>query len=342
MTEKIRIGLIGAGYWGRNLARVFSQLDTAELVVVADLSAESLQRLARTTKIKETTTDVNSLFQRADIDALVIATPVHTHADLARAALLAGKHVLVEKPLTDSAASAAELIALAQTQQRVLLVDHTFIYTAAVQKMQELIQQGEIGEVLYIDSARVNLGLIQPDVSVHWDLAPHDISIFQKLLGADPVAVSATGSSHVTSQSKNPRYEVVHLSIVYPHNVIAHIQVSWLSPVKLRQMVVAGSKKAIVFNDIEPSEKIRVYDRSVQLDFSAEQPAMPFYRSGDLVIPFLNDREALRQEAEHFIRCIRDGEKPITSGADGLTVVKILAAADQSLKQGGAFIPINS
>jgi predicted dehydrogenase len=281
----------------------------------------------------ETTTDYRDVLSNPQVDAVAISTPVSTHFPLALEALQAGKHVLVEKPITTSSQQAMRLIDEAERRKLVLMVDHTFVYTGAVRKIRELIDKGSVGDILYYDSTRINLGLFQYDVDVIWDLAVHDLSIMEYLLPESPVAVSATGLGHVHGAAEN----VAYVTAFYNSPLIAHLNVNWLSPVKIRRTLIGGSKKMIVYDDIENSEKVRVYDKGITVKNGPESlyKLMVSYRSGDMYAPQIDVTEALRIEAQHFADCIEKGTKPITDGHSGLRVVTALEAATRSMKDRG-------
>jgi predicted dehydrogenase len=333
MASTVGVGVIGCGYWGPNLVRNFVEAAGSRVIAVSDLSPERLASIGRRYPAVETTTDYRDLLRDSRVDAVVVATPVATHFELALAALEAGKHVLVEKPLGASAAEAAGLVEAAARRRRVLMVDHTFVYTGAVRKIHELIAAGTLGDIYYYDSVRVNLGLFQHDVNVMWDLAVHDLSIIDYVLGARPEAVSAIGLSHFAGQPENIGY----LTLFFAGSVIAHVHVNWLSPVKVRRTLIGGSRNMIVYDDLEPSEKIKVYDRGVSVNGTPESlySLLVSYRSGDMLAPQLDITEALRTEAAHFVDCIVRGIRPVTDGAAGLRVVQILEAATQSMTQQG-------
>lgn len=329
----IGIGVIGYGYWGPNLARCFTEAEDGWLVAIADRDPAARARAARRHPGAEVCADWHALLADPRIDAVAIATPVHTHYDLARAALAAGKHVLVEKPMTETSAQAEELIELAARRGRVLMVDHTFVYTGAVQKIHDLVAAGEIGEIYYYDSIRINLGLFQSDVNVIWDLAVHDLAILQFIIAEQPVAVSANGVSHFSGSPEN----MAHVTLYFGSGAVANLSVNWLAPVKIRQTLVGGSRKMIVYDDLEPSEKIKVYDRGIT---TAPDPDMlrdirVSYRIGDMWAPQLTTREALLTEADHFLACIASGQRPLTDGEMGLRVVEALEAATQSMRRRG-------
>jgi predicted dehydrogenase len=332
----LKIGIVGLGYWGPNLVRNFSQAASTQVKYVCDLNQSRLTKIKNIYPNIYTTTDINEILKDKDIDAVSIATPVSTHFDLAMKALKAGKHVLLEKPLTDSSDKCKRLIDEADANNLVLMVDHTFPYTAAVQKIKELVSNGDIGELYYYDSARVNLGLFQHDVSVIWDLAVHDLSILEFIHKEHPIAVSATGISHVEGQPEN----IAYLTIFYKSNMIAHIHVNWLAPVKLRQTLIGGSKKMILYDDMEPSEKIKIYDKGITfVDDDESITRMRIgYRSGDVLSPNLDRVEALSSLVKHFARCIEEGEQPITSAESGMRVVRILEAATESMAKKGEMV----
>lgn len=335
----IKVGVIGFGYWGPNLVRNFSASERTQVVAVSDLDDKRLDVAARHYPGIRTTKDYRDLLISDDIDAVAIATPVRLHYQLALEALRAGKHVLVEKPITESAEQARHLMEEAAARKLVLMVDHTFIYTPAVQKMRDMVQSGEMGEIYYYDSVRVNLGLFQSDVNVLWDLAVHDLSIIEYVLDQVPVAVSAAGASHVDGAPEN----IAYLTLFFDSPTIAHINVNWLAPVKVRQTLVSGSKKMIVFNELEPSEKIKVYDKGIVLNDDPEQinKLIAGYRMGDMCAPQLANAEALAVEVRHFADCIENGTKPLTDAAMGYNVVKVLEAASLSLRERGAAVPVS-
>jgi predicted dehydrogenase len=332
----INIGLIGYGYWGPNLARNFSVNPEFKLTAICDFSADRLEAAGRFYPQAELFANVDDFYRDARLDAVAIATPVAYHFELARRALDSGHHVWIEKPMTETVLQGKALIDLAEQNQKVLLVDHTFVYTGAVRKIKELIEKGELGDLIYYDSTRVNLGLFQQDVNVIWDLAPHDISILDYLMPFKKQAVSVTGS-HFYGNGLVPKSM---LAIYMTHNVVAHINVSWVSPVKIRHTLIGGTAKMILYDDNEPSEKVKVYDKGVELNFTKEElyRLQVQYRVGDMYSPSLDTREALALETQHFADCILRGEKPLTGGKAGLEVVKVLVAAEESLKHKG--IPV--
>ncbi len=334
----VSIAVVGYGYWGPNLVRNFAETPGARLAAVCDMNAARLEPIRLRYPAVEVTSEYDEVLRNPKIDAVAIATPVHTHFDLARRALLAGKHVLVEKPIASTSDEALELIELADRQKRTLMVDHTFVYTPAVRKIRELIDSGQVGQVYYYDSTRINLGLFQPDVNVIWDLAVHDLSILEYILPAKPRAVSATGTAHVEGRPAN----VAYLTLFFDSALIAHVHVNWLAPVKLRQTLIGGSKKMIVYDDLQPSEKIKVYDKGITVtnDPESSYKLRVGYRSGDMWAPQLDATEALRTEALHFVRCVESGQRPQSDGAAGFRVVQVCEAATRSLTERGRLIPL--
>jgi predicted dehydrogenase len=325
----IKVGVIGYGYWGPNLVRNFMETDGMTVTMVADLSEANLAKVRSRYPTVHTTRDHNDLFRSTDVDAVAIATPVSTHYDLAMAAVRAGKHVFVEKPMTQTSVQAKKLVAAVARHKRVLMVDHTFIYTGAVRKMRELVAKSDLGEIYYYDSVRVNLGLFQHDVNVIWDLAVHDLTIMDFVLGRFPKVVSATGTGHIEGQPE----DVAYMTMLFDDALIAHVHVNWLAPVKVRYTLIGGSKKMIVYNDLEPSEKIKIYDKGVTIE---KRPEAVYqmkvgYRVGDMWAPQLDPREALRVEAAEFARCIREQTQPINDVKAGLRIVQLLEAANKSL-----------
>ncbi len=337
MTEMIGLGLVGFGYWGPNLARNFSVQPNCTLVAICDINSQRAALARRQYPSVIVTQNYDDILENPDIRAILIAVPVSAHFDLARRALLAGKDVLVEKPLTATVAEAEQLISLADKQRRILAVDHTFLFTGAVQKIKEIIDSGQLGEILYVDSVRVNLGLFQPDVNVIFDLAPHDLSIMNYLIDKDPVSIQAMGISHAGNGIEN----VAYLHLDFPGGVIAHFHFNWLAPVKIRRTLIGGTKQMIVYDDMEPSEKVKIYDKGIVVkkgDIDSIYKTIIDYRTGDMVAPKLVHREALNSEAQHFLSCVENRAKPIADGMAGLRVVRLLEAAQASLRQGGAQI----
>ncbi len=338
----IRVGVIGCGYWGPNLVRNFARHPQSQVEAVCDLRYERAMRVGTEYRIPTVTDQVDEVLKAPDIDLVVVATPSFTHFELAKAAIDAGKHVLVMKPLATQTDHAEELCQLAQRRGVLLAVDHTFVFTGAVRKMKELIAAGEIGDLYYFDSVRINLGLIQTDVNVVWDLAPHDVSIMDYLIGQDPLSVSATGAAHGGSPTENIAYVMVR----YAGSLISHVHVNWLAPAKVRRTIVGGSKKMMIYDDMEPSEKLKVYDKgfSIATDPAVEKEyqLMISYRSGDMHAPQLETREALAREADNIISAIGGKEELIADGVAGWRVVRILDAAQQSIDQGGSVIGVRT
>ena len=332
--KMIRVGVIGYGYWGPNVVRNLHGTDSACVEIVCDKSSAALARARKTYPGILTTSDANEVLRSPNVDAVAVITPVWTHYELAKAALENGKHVFVEKPLTSNAAQAEELIELAERKGLTIMVDHTFLFTGAVRKIRELTDSGVLGNLYYYDSLRVNLGLFQHDVSVIWDLAPHDLSIMDYLIKKDPEAVVATGEKHL-----NGVEDVAYMTIHFPDNVIAHINVNWLSPVKIRTTLIGGEKRMLVWNDLVADEKIRVYDKGVQIK-SGEgiRDLLVSYRSGDMWAPQIEPGEALRVELDYFADCIINGTKPFNDGHAGLRVVRMLEAADCSIRKRGELV----
>ena len=335
-----QIGLIGYGYWGPNLARNFSHNQDMKLGAICDFSQSRLELASRFYPQATVSKDIQNILKNDQIDAVAIATPVSTHFDLAKKALMAGKHVWIEKPMVERVQQAEELIELAEKLNKVLFVDHTFVYTGAVRKIKELIEKNELGDIMYFDSTRINLGLFQQDINVIWDLAPHDISIMDFLIPLKKLSVSATGLN-LTSNGINPKSM---LTINMENDVVAHINISWLSPVKIRQTLIGGNKKMILYDDTHPDEKVKVYDKGVNIYETKEDlyRLNVQYRVGDMYVPKLENYEALAVEAQHFADCVIKGEKPLTGGEAGLEVVKILTASNESLKLKGAPIDIRN
>lgn len=336
----VRIGVVGYGYWGPNLVRNFAETPGCEVAAVSDLDTSKLATVKRRFPAVHTTTNFNDLLADPSIDAVVIATPVRTHYELAMAALKAGKHVWVEKPMTETFEQARRLVDEAERRGRVLHVDHTFIYTGAVQKMAEIAKSGELGRIYYYDSIRVNLGLFQRDVSVISDLAVHDFSILDHLFGEQPSAVTASGMNHFPGTPENLAY----VTLYYDSGMIAHVNCSWLAPVKVRQILVGGSRKMVTYDDLEASEKIKVYDKGVSFtdDPAKIQEMRVGYRTGDMWAPKLAVTEALRVEGEHFVDCVAHAKRPLTDGQLGLRVVQLIEAASDSMRNKGRTVYLNS
>jgi predicted dehydrogenase len=339
MKKPIVVGVVGCGYWGPNLVRNFKSLPDCELRAMCDLSEARLKHMRGLYPDVEGITDFGHMLNGVGVDAVVVAAPVKHHFALARAALLSGKHTLIEKPMAASSAECEELIAIAQSKGLVLMVGHTFLYSAAVRKIAEIVQAGDLGEIRYINSRRLNLGLFQKDINVAWDLAPHDISIILHILEEFPLAVNCQGNAHVTPGIE----DVTNISLTFRHKRFATIQSSWLEPRKVREMTIVGTRRMIVYDDVETNEKIRIYDTRVERpphhDTFAEFHYS--YHYGDIYIPYIKQEEPLRGECQHFLECIEKGAEPLTSGHKGLELVKILEAASASLKQQGAPVKLS-
>ncbi len=335
----MKVGVIGFGYWGPKLARNLLELPGAMLEWVVDLDPARLARVKAQYPSLHVTHCLEDLLL-SDVDAVVVATPIRTHYQLARKALLAGKHVMVEKPLAASSGEAEELVALADRLGLTLMVGHTFEYNPAVHALRDIVASGELGQVYYVDTARLNLGLFQPDINVLWDLAPHDLSILLYVLQREPLAISARGSAHVTPGI----HDVAYVELRFPDNVIANVHVSWLDPCKVRRVTIVGSKKMVVYNDVQESEKIRIYDKGVERPFEADRLGeyRLTYRYGSIVVPYIPLSEPLRAQCEHFLDCIRTGTRPRSDGRVGARVVRILEQAERSLVEDGARLPITS
>jgi len=332
--ELIRFGVIGYGYWGPNVVRNLHSLEGSRIVTICDQSANALKRAKQIYPHVEMTRNSDDVVTSADVDAVAVVTPVWTHYELAKKALLNGKHVFVEKPLTSTVEQAEELIELAERKNLSIMVDHTFLFTGAVRKIRQLIDDGTLGDLYYYDSTRVNLGLFQHDINVVWDLAPHDLSIMDHVIRARPEAIVATGECHL-----NGFVDVAFITVYFPQNFIAHINVNWLSPVKVRTTLIGGEKKMLVWNDLEADEKIKVYDKGVQMtNNQGVYDLLVSYRSGDMWSPKVEQAEALKVELSHFRECILNGKRPANDGIAGLRVVKMLQAADQSIREKGKAI----
>ena len=332
--EVVKFGVVGYGYWGPKVIRNLDLLEQAQLVAISDKSAIARKKAEKTYSGVRITDDANELMTSPDIDAIAVITPVWTHYELAKAALENGKHIFVEKPFTSNSAQAEELIAIAAERNLKIMVDHTFLFTPAVQKIKQLLQEGELGKLYYYDSTRVNLGLFQHDVNVIWDLAPHDLSIMDHLIQEKPEAVVATGQTHL-----NGHEDIAFLTLYFPDKVIAHLNVNWLSPVKVRTTLIGGEKKMLVWNDIEADEKVKIYDKGVNVSSrEGVYNLLINYRSGDMWAPLIEQAEALTRELAYFVDCIVNDKTPMNDGHAGLRVVKMLEAASESLRQRGALV----
>jgi predicted dehydrogenase len=339
MKRNVSIGVVGLGYWGPNIARNFAQLEGCRVKGLCDLDEKRLQRVSQLLPDTPCFEDLDDMLASSDLEAVAIATPVNQHYLLAKKALSAGKHVLVEKPLASSSEECSELIQLAASKGLTLMVGHTYLYSAPVRMIAEFIKSGELGDICYINSRRLNLGLFQRDINVTWDLAPHDLSIIMHLLEQSPSRVNCQGNAHVTSGVE----DVSNLSLRFPEGQFATVQSSWIEPRKVREMTIVGTRKMIVYNDIEPMEKLRIYDSRVESpphydSFGEFQYA---YHYGDSFLPRIEQREPLRQVCSHFIDCIVTGARPLSCGSRGLEVVRVLEACDESLAAGGAAIDLS-
>jgi predicted dehydrogenase len=330
----MNFGVIGYGYWGPNIVRNLVGLEGSQVKAIAEISATARARAQKAYPAIRVTDSATELICSPEIDAIAVISPVWTHYDLAKAALENGKHVFVEKPFTSTSAQAEDLINLAAQKNLKIMVDHTFLFTGAVRKIARLIDEGTLGNLYYYDSTRVNLGLFQHDINVLWDLAPHDLSIMDFLLKASPEAVVATGEGHL-----NGHEDVAYMTLYFPDKVIAHINVNWLSPVKVRTTLIGGEKRMVVWNDLEADEKVKIYDKGVEMTSrEGVYNLLVSYRSGDMWAPQLEQLEALRQEMAYFVECVNDGKEPFNNGLAGLRVVKMLEAASQSLSKRGALV----
>jgi predicted dehydrogenase len=332
----IRVGVIGYGYWGPNIVRNVQSLENAQVVAICDKNPAALRRASRIYPTIHLTTEFTDILQSPDIDVIAVVTPVWTHYEIARAALENGKHVFVEKPFTSTSQQAEELIELADRKKLKIMVDHTFLFSGAVKKIHEIVEEGKLGPLYYFDSTRVNLGLFQHDVSVVWDLAPHDLSIMDHIIREKPEAVVATGGKHLNGQT-----DMAFITIYFPRNIIAHINVNWLSPVKVRTTLIGGRDKMLVWNDLEADEKIKIYDKGVEIANGEDlHDLLVSYRSGDVWAPKCDQTEALKVELGYFIDCILKDETPLNDGSAGLRVVRLLEASEQSLKDRGRVITL--
>jgi len=330
----INIGVIGYGYWGPNIVRNFNRVEGAKAPLVCDINQDNLKRAKKDYPYIEITSDYNDVISSTKIDTVAVITPVSTHFELAKKALKNGKHIFIEKPFTATVAEAEQLIELAEKKKLMIMVDHTFLFTGAVRKMKEIIDKELLGSIYYYDSMRINLGLFQPDVNVIWDLATHDFSIMDYLIDEKPVALTANGKSHVSGME-----DVAYVVIYFSNNMIAHFNVNWLSPVKVRTTFIGGTKKMIVWNDIDADEKIKIYDKGIEVkNREGLYQLLVSYRAGDMWVPRIEQVEALQLEAQSFVSCIMNNKAPINDGHAGLRVVKLLEACDDSLRNKGAMV----
>ena len=334
--DMINIGVIGYGYWGPNIVRNFNNIMGTRVISVCDKDPSALKHVKKTYPNIDAVSECSEIATSKNIDVVAVVTPVSTHYEFAKKALLNGKHVFVEKPFTATVAQAEELISLAEKKCLTIMVDHTFLFTGAVRKIKQLIDDNELGNLYYYDSTRVNLGLFQHDVNVIWDLAPHDFSIMDYLINEKPCAVAANGKSHI-----NGIEDIAYVTASFTNNIIAHFNVNWLSPVKVRTTLIGGEKKMLVWNDVHADEKIKVYDKGIDVkNREGIYNLLVSYRSGDMWAPKVEQKEALELETKYFIDCITKGETPINDGHAGLRVVKMLEACDQSLKNDGKTVKL--
>ena len=330
----MNFGVIGYGYWGPNIVRNLMSLEGSQVKAIAEISENARARAQKAYPGVRVTSDASEVIKSTEIDAIAVVSPVWTHYELAKAALQEGKHVFVEKPFTSNTAQAEELINLAQQKNLKIMVDHTFLFTGAVRKIRQLIDEGALGNLYYYDSTRVNLGLFQHDCNVLWDLAPHDLSIMDHLLKGKPEGVVATGQGHL-----NGHEDVAFMTVYFPEKVIAHINVNWLSPVKVRTTLIGGEKRMLVWNDLAADEKVKVYDKGVKItNREGVYDLLVSYRSGDMWAPQLEQIEALRHEMNYFVECINSNQEPFNNGCAGLRVVQMLEAASDSLSKKGALV----
>jgi predicted dehydrogenase len=330
----MKFGVIGYGYWGPNIVRNLMNLEGSEVTAIAEISPAAQKRAQKAYPGVRVTQDAHEVLRSVDNDAIAVVSPVWTHYELAKEALENGKHVFVEKPFTVSRSQGEELIELAQKKKLIIMVDHTFLFTGAVRKIAQLLDEGSLGKLYYYDSTRVNLGLFQHDVNVLWDLAPHDLSIMDHLLRAKPEAIVATGQEHL-----NGHEDIAFMTLYFPDKVIAHINVNWLSPVKVRTTLIGGEKRMLVWNDLEADEKIKIYDKGINItNQEGVYKLLVSYRSGDMWAPQLEQAEALHRELSYFVECASSGVEPFNNGEAGLRVVNMLEAASHSMKERGALI----
>ena len=330
----MNFGVIGYGYWGPNIVRNLTSIDDSKVLAIAEISPAARKRAQRAYPEIAVTADAMEVISRVDIDAIAVVSPVWTHFELAKSALMNGKHVFVEKPFTSNTAQGEELINLAQQKNLRIMVDHTFLFTGAVTKIRQMVDEDYLGKLYYYDSTRVNLGLFQHDINVLWDLAPHDLSIMDYVIKTSPEAVVATGQSHLSGHE-----DVAYMTLYFPENAIAHINVNWLSPVKVRTTLIGGEKRMLVWNDLEADEKLKVYDKGVEIDNNeGVYDLLVHYRSGDMWSPHLEQVEALRRELTYFVECVSSGQEAFNDGCAGLRVVKMLEAASESLSKRGSLI----
>jgi len=339
MDREIAVAVVGCGYWGPNLIRNFNALPECKVRYVCDKDEKRLAHMKQLYPSVEPTEDFGKIVGDKEVDAVVVATPVHLHYELSKMALQAGKHTFVEKPMTQTSAQANELVQIAAKKELTLMVGHTFIYSAPVRRIKEIVKSGDIGEIQYISSRRLNLGLFQKDINVAWDLAPHDISIILYLLGKPPISVNCQGKAHINKDIE----DVTNMSLDFENGGFATIHSSWLDPNKIREMIIVGSKKMIVYDDNEPLEKIKIYDKRVEAPphYDTFAEFQYSYHYGDMISPYIKQTEPLKVETQHFLDCIKTGKKPESNGLEGLRVIQILEASSRSLKSGGAKVEID-
>ena len=337
--KTICVGVVGCGYWGPNLVRNFRSLSGCDMRFMCDVSPQRIKHLKSLYPEVQGCFDFEALVGDSQVEAIAVATPVRFHHAMAKASLLAGKHTLIEKPMAASVEQCEELIEIAERKGLVLMVGHTFLYTAAVRRIKQIIDHGDIGEIQYISSRRLNLGLFQKDINVAWDLAPHDISIVNYLIGESPLSVNCWGSAHIAKGIE----DVTSMYVLYGGERFANIQSSWLDPRKVRDMTIVGSKRMIVYNDVEPTEKLRIYDARVEVPphYDTFAEFQYSYHYGDSQIPYLKQEEPLKIECQHFLDCINEGQVPLTSGRKGLEVVRVLEASSVSLRQDGRAVSLS-
>lgn len=339
-ASEIGVGVIGYGYWGPNLARNLQHTPGFQLMAISDLDEKRLAPARKWYPGALVTTDAGAVLARTDIQAVAIATPVSTHHALARKALEAGKDVLLTKPLTANSQEAADLTETARRLGRILMVDHTFVYSGAVRTMRDLLDRDELGELYYFDSVRVNLGLLQSDVNVLWDLAPHDLAILDFLVQKDPVLVSAIGAAPIT-KGNWAMESIAHVSLTYPGRLFAHIHVNWLSPVKVRRALIGGKRRMVVYDHLDADNQIKIYDKGVVMGGTESEDALRVqYRAGDMTSPKVDQTEALAVECAHFLECVRTRRRPLTDGEAGLRVVRLLELAQESMQNGGRSVEV--
>ena len=333
----VTIGVIGFGYWGPNIVRNFLPIENVEVVAICDLSKSALIRAKKSYPALKTVSNANDILTSKEIDAVAIVTPVYTHFELAKKALENGKHLFIEKPFTSNVSEAETLIELAEKKNLIIMVDHTFLFTGAVKKIKELTDNNILGELYYYDSTRVSLGLFQHDINVVWDLAPHDFSVMDYVIKEMPSAILTTGAKHFNTKLE----DVAYVTVFFDNNLIAHFNVNWLSPVKIRSTIIGGEKKMLLWNDLEADEKIKIYDKGVSVESKEGlYNLLVEYRSGDIQVPRIDHIEALKLEAEYFVNCILNNEIPFNDGYAGLRIVRMLEATDKSLKNNGEMINI--